>query len=253
MQFHVEDGQILNQRLGDSHQWNHVKVDGQWYNLDLTNDYDKKSCRFFMKSDGDRDWAECHYADKEDKYEPVHDCTSTRYDEVYREDPRQREIRELQQQKEQLRQHQINTPLSTMDDPEYVEYRQKVNALMERTPEDEYLISQFTVYKNQEQQDRCYHTLQTAKEGQEPQTLLAQDFEYSERFKKGMIEPSVVDFSRRSPISSTTLTLTEQPTQQIQQQAPQINPDVFMQQQAQMAQMQMAQAVPTLSLTMGDL
>lgn len=116
-----------------------------------------------------------------------------------------------------------------------------------------------------------------------------------------MIEPSVVDFSRRSPISSTTVTPTEQTTQQIQQpvqhsnaqptpiqqpqqapncnvnlmsennnmmsvnnvgqtfaqqiqqQAPQISPDVFMQQQAQMAQMQMAQAGPTLSLTMGGM
>lgn len=28
---------------GDAHQWNQVKVDGQWYNLDLTNDYDLKS------------------------------------------------------------------------------------------------------------------------------------------------------------------------------------------------------------------
>ncbi len=208
---------------------------------------------------------------------------------------------ELMTMKEQLRQQQINTPLSTMNDSEYVEYRQKVNALMERTPEDEYLRSQFTVYKNQEQQDRCYHTVQTAKEGQEPQTLLAQDFEYSEKFRKGMIEPSVVDFSRRSPISSTNVVPTEQPTQQIQQpvqhstaqptpiqqtqptqncnvnlmsennnmmsvnnigqtfaqqiqqQASQISPDIFMQQQSQIAQMQMAQAGPVLSLTMNGM
>lgn len=286
---------------GDYHQWNQVKVDGQWYNLDLTNDYDKKSWRFFMKSDTDKDWAEGHYADKKDKYEPVHDCTSIKYDEIYREDPRQREIRELHQQREQLRQQQINTPLSTLHDSEYVEYRQKVNALMEKTPEDEYLRSQFTVYKNQEQQDRCYHTIQTAKEGQEPQTLLSHDFEYSEKFRKGMIEPSVVDFSRRNPISSSTVTSTEQPiqqikqptqhsnvqltpiqqsqqmsncnvnlmsennnmmsinnigqtfAQQIQQQAPQISSDLFMQQQAQMAQMQMEHARPTLSLTMGGM
>ncbi len=286
---------------GDSHQWNQVKVDGQWYNLDLTNDYDKKSWRFFMKSDSDRDWAECHYADKEDKYEPVHDCTSTKYDEVYREDPKQREIRELQQQKEQLRQQQINTPLSTVDDLEYVEYRAKVNRLLERKADDEYLRSQFTVYKNQEQQDRCFHSIQSVKERQQPQTLLSQDFEYSEKFRKGMIEPSVVDFSRRSPISSTSVTPTEQPNQeiqkpiqqsnaqptpiqnptqtpncnvnlmsennnmmsvnnvgqtfaqQIQQQAPQISPDVYMQQQAQMTQMQMAQSGPVLSLTMNGM
>ena len=112
---------------GDSHQWNQVKVDGQWYNLDLTNDFDKKSWRFFMKSDNDRDWVECHYADKEDKYERIHDCTSTKYDEVYREDSREKEIRELKQQREQLIQQKINAPLSSIDDPEYVEYRTKVN------------------------------------------------------------------------------------------------------------------------------
>ncbi len=55
-----------------------------------------------MKSDKDYDLAECHYADKEDKYEPAHDCTSTKYDEIYRQDPKEREIRELKEQKEQL-------------------------------------------------------------------------------------------------------------------------------------------------------
>lgn len=273
---------------GDSHQWNQVKVDGQWYNLDLTNDYDKKSWRFFMKSDGDCDWAECHYADKEDKYESVHDCTSTKYDEVYREDPKQREIRKLKQQKEQLIQQQINTPLSTIDDPKYVEYRKKVNELLEQTPEDEYLRGQFAIYKNQEQQDRCYYILQTARESQKPQTLLAQDFEYSERFRKGMIEPSIVDFSRRSPISSTSVTISEQPTQQghhaiqqsqsmsncnvnlmsennnmlsvnnvgqifaqqIQQQASQINPDIYQQQVSQQMAMQQQLGGRQLTLTM---
>lgn len=114
---------------GDSHQWNQVKVDGEWYNLDLTNDYDKKSWRFFMKSDKDYDWAECHYADKEDKYEPIHDCTSTKYDEVYREDPREREIRKLKKQQEALIQQKINTPLSEIDDHDYVDYRNKINGI----------------------------------------------------------------------------------------------------------------------------
>ena len=82
-----------------------------------------------MKSDKDYDWAECHYADKEDKYEPIHDCTSTKYDEVYREDPREREIRKLKKQQEALIQQKINTPLSEIDDPDYVDYRNKINGI----------------------------------------------------------------------------------------------------------------------------
>lgn len=41
--------------------------------------------------------------------------------------------------------------------------------------------------------------------------------------------------------------------QQIQQQAPQIAPDVYMQQQAQIAAQQMTQAGPQLTLTMGGM
>ena len=41
--------------------------------------------------------------------------------------------------------------------------------------------------------------------------------------------------------------------QQIQQQAPQITPDVYMQQQAQIAAQQMTQAGPQLTLTMGGM
>ena len=185
--------------------------------------------------------------------------------------------------------------MSSIDDPEYIEYRTKVNELLENKPEDEYLRSQFIIYKNPEQQDRCYHTIQTAKEGQPPQTLLSQDFEYSDKFKKGMLEPSVIDFSRRNNINTTSVTLADQPNhhvqplkysnaqptsaqsssevlcnvnlmsennnmiainnidqafaQQIQYQAPQINPDLLLQQQTQMAQ-QMTQAGPQLTLKM---
>ncbi len=125
------------------------------------------------------------------------------------------------------------------------------------------------MYKNQEGQDRCYHSLQSARQDQPVQTLMSNDFEYSEKFRKGMLEPSVKDFSQRGPISSATVSSSvpennntnstlQQPTsnvnlmsennnmmqinnidttyaQQIQQQAPQISPDVYMQQQAQVA------------------
>ena len=272
---------------GDSHQWNQVKVDGEWYNLDLTNDYDKKSWRFFMKSDKDYDWAECHYADKEDKYEPIHDCTSTKYDEVYREDPREREIRKLKKQQEALIQQKINTPLSEIDFHDYVDYRNKVNGILEQSSDEEYIKSQFTMYKNQDGQDRCYHTLQSARQDQPVQTLMSNDFEYSEKFRTGMLEPSIKDFSQRGPINSATVSSNtsendntnssfQEPTnsvnlisennnmmqinnidktyaQQIQQQAPQIAPDIYMQQQAQVAAQQKTQAGPQLTLTMGGM
>ena len=103
---------------GDSHQWNQVKVDGEWYNLDLTNDYDKKSWIYFMKSDNDPDWCECHYVDKEDKSEKAHDCVSTKYDEIYREDSKEKEIRKLKQQREQLL-NQNNNSLTSIETMEY--------------------------------------------------------------------------------------------------------------------------------------
>lgn len=284
---------------GDSHQWNQVKVDGQWYNLDLTNDYDLKSWRFFMKSDTDRDWAECHYADKTDKYEPTHDCISTKYDDVFRENPNQRMMRELRKQKETLIQQKINTPLLDIEDKDYIVYREKVNQIFENSPENEYVRSQFTMYKTQEQQDRCYYTVQSVKESGNVQTLLSQDFKYSDKFKVGMLEPSIRDFSRRNPISSSVINTdgylvsngqndilqpivakNNQPdirqtqqtlcnvnlmsennnmlqinnveqtfAQQIQQQAPRINPDIFIQQQSQLQQMKMSQGESALSLT----
>jgi len=195
-----------------------------------------------------------------------------------------------------LIQQKINTPLSEINDPDYVEYRNKVNGILEQSPEEEYIRSQFTMYKNQEGQDRCYHTLQSAKQDQPVQTLMSNDFEYSEKFRKGMLEPSVKDFSQRGSISSATVSssVTENSNpsiskqqagatnsahqqtsnvnlmsennnmmqinnidttyaQQIQQQAPQIAPDVYMQQQAQIAAQQMTQAGPQLTLTMGGM
>lgn len=46
-------------------------------------------------------------------------------------------------------------------------------------------------------------------------TLLEHDFEYTEHFKKGMLEPSISDFARKTPISSTKLapTLDQTPEQ----------------------------------------
>ena len=118
---------------GDSHQWNQVKVDGEWYNLDLTNDCDKKEWKYFMKSDTDYDWAKCHYADKKDKYEPTHDCTSTKYDEIYIGNSRDREIRKLGKQQEALLQQKINTQTSEKDNLDYIEYGKNENSNLEES------------------------------------------------------------------------------------------------------------------------
>lgn len=187
---------------------------------------------------------------------------------------------QLMQLRDEIKERQQTE--SHINDPEFLDYRQQIDSVLDASPSEEYVSSSFTVYRNQEQQDRCYHTLQTVMEGQETKTLLEHDFEYTEHFRKGMLEPSVSDFARRTPISSTKLAPTPNQTPeqiaqgtksnvnlfgennnilsvnnidtsqavQIQQQASQINPDIFMQQQTQM---QMSQGGPTLSLTMGGM
>ena len=47
-----------------------------------------------MKSDFDYDWKKCHYADKNDKFEPVHNCTSTKYDNIHNGDQIKGELNE---------------------------------------------------------------------------------------------------------------------------------------------------------------
>ena len=74
-----------------------------------------------MRSDKDPDWSICHYIDKEDKSEKSHDCVSTKYDEIYREDSTERRIRELQKQKEQLMNQKESILVSFNEENEYVE------------------------------------------------------------------------------------------------------------------------------------
>lgn len=71
-------------KAGNMHQWNQVKVDGNWYNLDLTNDYDKENWKFFMKSDEDYGWKENHCIDIHDLSENIHPCKFRRYDNYCR-------------------------------------------------------------------------------------------------------------------------------------------------------------------------
>ena len=106
----VSCGGWLNTKAaaGDMHQWNQVKVDGKWYNLDLTNDFDRKIWKYFMKSDKDPDWSECHYRDLDDKYEDNHECTSTLYDNLFKEKSNEEIINELKEQQELLQKEKEN-------------------------------------------------------------------------------------------------------------------------------------------------
>lgn len=104
---------------GSCHQWNQVKVDGEWYNLDLTNDYDRKSWKFFMKSDSNLDWAKSHYCDKNDKFEGIHDCTSTKYDKIYDEDIEERKKRLLKEEQNKFEQKENNLVFENIDDIHY--------------------------------------------------------------------------------------------------------------------------------------
>ncbi len=183
---------------------------------------------------------------------------------------------QLLQLREQI--GEIEQTEQDVNDPAFLDYRQKINSVLESSSSDAYIRSSFSVYKTSEQQDRCRHTLERVIEGQEKEILLEQDFEYTEHFKNGMLSPSIVDFARRNPINSTHLAPTPNQTPeqiaqgtrsdvqlygetnqmlsvnnvdtslatQITNQASQINPDIFMQQQAQLQQMQMGQNNPIL-------
>ncbi len=182
--------------------------------------------------------------------------------------------------KEQLLElrEQVNGREQDVNDPAFIDYRQKINSILDSSSSDAYIRSTFSAYQTPEQQERCRHTLEMVMEGQEKKVLLEQDFEYTEHFKNGLLEPSIVDFSRRNPITSTHLAPTPNQTPeqiaqgtksdvqlygetnqmlsvnnidtslatQITKQASQVSPDIFMQQQAQLQQMQMGQNEPVL-------
>lgn len=60
-------------KLGN-HAWNQVKLDGKWYNVDLTNDrdniLDNKECQYFLKSDSEFK----RYEQYDIKSETLHQC-----------------------------------------------------------------------------------------------------------------------------------------------------------------------------------
>ncbi len=117
--------------------------------------------------------------------------------------------------KEIKKQQNLQQPINIdedVNDKQFLDYRQKINSILDSLPSEVYAYSSFSVYKIQEQQYMCHHTLEIVMEGHKKQILLEHDFEYTEHFKKGMLEPSIVDFSRRTPINDIKLSPTPNQT-----------------------------------------
>ena len=84
---------------------------------------------------------------------------------------------------------------------EYRSYRDKLNEayLAEKDP-DTFLHSSFTIRDGEN--PKCDHYLEQIK-GQERTLLSQKSFDYNENFRKNMLEPAIVDFAERNPISSS--------------------------------------------------
>ncbi len=84
---------------------------------------------------------------------------------------------------------------------EYRSYRDKLNAayLAEKDP-DTFLHSSFTMRDGET--PKCDHYLEQIK-GQERTILSKKSFDYNENFRQNMLEPAIVDFAERNPISSS--------------------------------------------------
>lgn len=84
---------------------------------------------------------------------------------------------------------------------EYRSYRDKLNEayLAEKDP-DTFLHSSFTMRDGET--PKCDHYLEQIK-GQERTVLSQKSFDYNENFRQNMLEPAIVDFAERNPISSS--------------------------------------------------
>lgn len=84
---------------------------------------------------------------------------------------------------------------------EYRNYRDKLNEayLAEKDP-DTFLHSSFTMRDGEI--PKCDHYLEQIK-GQERTVLSQKSFDYNENFRQNMLEPAIVDFAERNPISSS--------------------------------------------------
>ncbi|MCL2383986.1 MAG: hypothetical protein FWC79_07760 [Oscillospiraceae bacterium] len=70
------------------HQWNQARIDGEWYNLDLTFDcasdkegFMNRNWEYFLVSD--EKFLANHQIDRNDTSEIHHECTSTRFDNAF--------------------------------------------------------------------------------------------------------------------------------------------------------------------------
>lgn len=84
---------------------------------------------------------------------------------------------------------------------EYRNYRDKLNeAYLAEKDSDTFLHSSFTMRDGEN--PKCDHYLEQIK-GQERTVLSQKSFDYNENFRQNMLEPAIVDFAERNPISSS--------------------------------------------------
>lgn len=96
---------------------------------------------------------------------------------------------------------ELMTMREQVEQQEYRSYRDKLNEayLAEKDP-DTFLHSSFTMRDGEN--PKCDHYLEQIK-GQERTLLSQKSFDYNENFRKNMLEPAIVDFAERNPISSS--------------------------------------------------
>lgn len=84
---------------------------------------------------------------------------------------------------------------------EYRNYRDKLNeAYLAEKDSDTFLHSSFTMRDGEN--PKCDHYLEQIK-GQERTVLSQKSFDYNENFRQNMLEPAIIDFAERNPISSS--------------------------------------------------
>ena len=84
----------------------------------------------------------------------------------------------------------------------YSDIRNEINKILETIMDNEIIISNFEVFDGSK---RCMYTLKSYIEEEPEKILYKKDFEYNDSFEKEFLEPSIIDFSRRTKIENVTV------------------------------------------------
>lgn len=177
---------------GYLHQWNQVMIEGNWYNMDLTCDYNKIIKQFFLKSDNDEYWAKYHCVKKDDKLDKHFPCNSNLFDHVIIDDLKNnQEIMMLKRQKnEELAKDR------ELDSLRLENYRQSVLAWYDENPDIRF-ESNFAFYKQFDGDCYCRHQLCIKNDEGICFPVLEGDFLYDDQFQIVM-DIMVRDFTERN-------------------------------------------------------